>query len=226
MLKILWHTEESAGFTDLINTEWLLNEGNRNGVVHGVLGPRSGQGEAKCDIRVDGSKVDFDYTPYEDFNIKREILIGVMRVCFTSSERETVSQVLWMQKGDDKFEPCATTATLTVDECSNFDGLVAESSELTSEERCLRLATANKKPEQVKVITTVFKRNPDVVAEVLYRAAGVCGVCSLPAPFKRAGSGQPYLEVHHKVRLSDGGDDTVSNALAVCPNCHREAHYG
>ncbi|MGH8437576.1 MAG: HNH endonuclease [Pseudomonas sp.] len=33
-------------------------------------------------------------------------------------------------------------------------------------------------------------------------------------------------EVHHKVRLADGGLDTVENAIAVCPNCHRQAHFG
>jgi len=34
------------------------------------------------------------------------------------------------------------------------------------------------------------------------------------------------LEVHHKVPLAEGGDDTVENAIALCPNCHRHAHYG
>jgi 5-methylcytosine-specific restriction protein A len=26
--------------------------------------------------------------------------------------------------------------------------------------------------------------------------------------------------------LSDGGRDTVDNAVALCPNCHRECHHG
>ncbi|TOJ58505.1 hypothetical protein CGI36_22670 [Vibrio parahaemolyticus] len=26
--------------------------------------------------------------------------------------------------------------------------------------------------------------------------------------------------------LKDGGSDTVENVKALCPNCHREAHYG
>jgi 5-methylcytosine-specific restriction protein A len=34
------------------------------------------------------------------------------------------------------------------------------------------------------------------------------------------------LEVHHKIRLADGGFDTVENAIAVCPNCHRQCHHG
>jgi 5-methylcytosine-specific restriction protein A len=36
----------------------------------------------------------------------------------------------------------------------------------------------------------------------------------------------PYLEVHHIKRLADKGSDTTTNSIAVCPNCHRELHYG
>ena len=73
---------------------------------------------------------------------------------------------------------------------------------------------------------TVFKRNPDVIAEVLERASGKCEYCNKPAPFKRASDGTPYLEVHHEIFLSQGGDDSVDNAVALCPNCHKEAHFG
>lgn len=38
--------------------------------------------------------------------------------------------------------------------------------------------------------------------------------------------GSPYLEVHHVRRLADGGSDTTENAVALCPNCHMELHYG
>lgn len=96
----------------------------------------------------------------------------------------------------------------------------------SSAERQRRLKLAARRPASRQVTTTVFVRNQDVVAEVLIRAAGHCERCEAPAPFKRASSGQPYLEVHHRIRLADGGDDTVENALALCPNCHRKAHYG
>ena len=35
-----------------------------------------------------------------------------------------------------------------------------------------------------------------------------------------------YLEVHHLERPAEGGSDTLSNAVAACPSCHRELHYG
>ena len=35
----------------------------------------------------------------------------------------------------------------------------------------------------------------------------------------------PYLEVHHLTRLADGGADLPQNVIALCPTCHRKAHY-
>jgi 5-methylcytosine-specific restriction endonuclease McrA len=92
--------------------------------------------------------------------------------------------------------------------------------------RRARLAKAPKKPKSQTVTTTIFIRNADVVAEVLVRAKGRCEECGEPAPFVRARDGTPYLEVHHRKMLANGGEDTVSNAKAVCPNCHRRAHFG
>jgi predicted HNH restriction endonuclease len=80
-------------------------------------------------------------------------------------------------------------------------------------------------PESFEVMTRAFKRNPDVIAEVLIRADGVCEKCNQHAPLKRATVGTPFLEVHHIIRLADGGEDKVDNTIAVCPNCHRELHY-
>lgn len=103
---------------------------------------------------------------------------------------------------------------------------IKKSKGLSQEERDERLSKANKKPKEVNVTVKVFKRNPDVVVAVLERANGICERCGAPAPFMRASDATPYLEVHHKVRLADGGEDTVENAIAVCPNCHRELHFG
>lgn len=108
----------------------------------------------------------------------------------------------------------------------DFFNEIAQVSVLSKEERLKILATARKIPRVAKVTTTVFLRNPYVVVEVLERAHGVCESCKIPAPFLRHSDGSPYLEVHHKIRLADGGEDTVENALALCPNCHRKMHFG
>lgn len=97
---------------------------------------------------------------------------------------------------------------------------------LSQEERIRRLAEFPRRPERKLVTTTAFLRNPYVIAEVLTRARGTCERCDHPAPFLRVSDGTPYLEVHHIERLADGGEDTVENAIALCPNCHRKAHHG
>lgn len=88
-----------------------------------------------------------------------------------------------------------------------------------------RLKLANKVPESVQVVTTAYKRNPDVIVEVLLRSRWCCESCGKPAPFIRSSDLTPYLEVHHKIPLAEGGEDTVENAIAVCPNCHRAEHF-
>ena len=65
-----------------------------------------------------------------------------------------------------------------------------------------------------------------LLAEVLDRANGYCERCNKPSPFIRASNGTPYLEVHHIQPLSENGDDTIDNAIALCPNCHRQFHFG
>lgn len=96
----------------------------------------------------------------------------------------------------------------------------------SASKRQARLRVAAKRPVRVAALAFVYARNPDVVAEVLVRANGACELCSKPAPFRRAKDSSPYLEVHHKIKLADNGEDTVGNAIAVCPNCHRQAHFG
>lgn len=100
------------------------------------------------------------------------------------------------------------------------------SARLSKSQRQERLAAADPVPKPVMVVSRAYIRNQDVVREVLDRAAGHCEDCKDPAPFVRASDGTPYLEVHHIVMLSRGGLDTVDNALALCPNCHRKRHFG
>lgn len=89
-----------------------------------------------------------------------------------------------------------------------------------------RLDEAPKIPERIQVISVGFRRNADVIVAVLKRAHGVCERCGKNAPFIRRSDGTPFLEVHHRTPLANGGEDTVENALALCPNCHREVHHG
>lgn len=55
-------------------------------------------------------------------------------------------------------------------------------------------------------------------------AAGRCEYCDMHG-FVR-GDGAIYLETHHIVALHEGRPDTVANVICLCPNHHREAHFG
>jgi len=85
--------------------------------------------------------------------------------------------------------------------------------------------TGSKNPNKKTVNSTQISRDPDVHAWVLHKSNWICECCNKPSPFTKP-DGSKYLEVHHLKRLADGGSDTIKNAIAVCPNCHRELHYG
>ena len=91
-------------------------------------------------------------------------------------------------------------------------------------EKDLQAPQGNATPNRQVKESTSFNRDPKVVAWVLKNSDGICESCNEPAPFSKP-DGDFYLEVHHLRRLADGGSDTITNAVAVCPNCHRRLHY-
>lgn len=108
----------------------------------------------------------------------------------------------------------------------SFENQIKKIRQNPSQGRKPATPASSTQPERITVLSTQFKRDPWVVAKVLERAQGLCENCLQPAPFNRASNGEPFLEVHHKIMLSQGGEDTVDNAIAVCPNCHRKLHFG
>ena len=100
----------------------------------------------------------------------------------------------------------------------------------------LNIATSNLKnlkakpsgqlqPEKRQRASGNYNRNGDVKDYVLNSAKGVCECCMETAPFCKD-DGSPFLEIHHVHFLSEGGADTIENSVAVCPNCHKELHFG
>lgn len=88
----------------------------------------------------------------------------------------------------------------------------------------MREPAGSEQPEKVETIQGAFVRDPRVRAWVLATAKGFCEACANPGPFI-ADNGSPFLEVHHVKMLADGGPDKTTNAVALCPNCHRRFHY-
>lgn len=108
----------------------------------------------------------------------------------------------------------------------SFDKAVEKAIKTPKDERQKSITKWSVIPKTKAVVVNVYERNPYVVAEVLDRANGTCERCNAVAPFTRKRDGSLYLEAHHIMRLADGGEDTVNNVIALCPNCHRELHFG
>ena len=106
-----------------------------------------------------------------------------------------------------------------------FKNAVAEIFGLSYDELQAKIKNdATEPPQTIQVTVTRYVRNPQVVAERLYLAQGICGKCNHPAPFRKRSNNEPFLEVHHMIPLSKNGIDEVENTAALCPNCHREVH--
>ena len=69
-----------------------------------------------------------------------------------------------------------------------------------------------------------YVRDPEVRRQVIERANGRCEYCDMLG-FKRP-NGSHFVEAHHIIHLSKQGPDTLDNVIALCPNHHREAHFG
>ncbi|WP_291891674.1 HNH endonuclease signature motif containing protein [Maricaulis sp.] len=79
-------------------------------------------------------------------------------------------------------------------------------------------------PEKYENTVYAFKRDRAVRMRALELADGACRKCGAPG-FKMP-NGRRYLETHHIIPLSEGGPDDITNVIAICPNDHKEAHFG
>ena len=82
----------------------------------------------------------------------------------------------------------------------------------------------NQFPDRANVVVQVIKRDNQVRAHAIKRAKGKCEYCNVQG-FPTTNGGF-YLEAHHIIALCDSGRDTIDNVIALCPQHHREAHYG
>lgn len=86
------------------------------------------------------------------------------------------------------------------------------------------LSSSNEETTTIQRVTKAIKRSKAIKKYALKRANGICEACKENAPFVM-GNGDPYLEVHHLKKLSDGGPDHPEWVAAICANCHRRCHH-
>ena len=99
----------------------------------------------------------------------------------------------------------------------------SEAKSISDEELIKRIRKSDKIVSPKQVTRLDYERNEYVSEFAKRKAKGFCQLCENSAPFNDS-KGKPYLESHHVIWLSRGGDDSVENVIALCPNCHRKMH--
>ena len=94
---------------------------------------------------------------------------------------------------------------------------------LSDNEIQIRAKKACEKVGTRQSTVTHYQRNIYLSEFAKRRANGYCELCEKQAPFIN-NDGIPFLETHHIVWLSKGGQDSIQNTVALCPNCHRKMH--
>lgn len=96
--------------------------------------------------------------------------------------------------------------------------------------RILEKQAANADPKTRERISKYIERGP-VGQRVKALRGNKCQVCEAigrdPVPFRR-NDGSPYSEAHHVVPVAMllSGSLKAENIMVLCPNHHRQAHYG
>lgn len=78
-------------------------------------------------------------------------------------------------------------------------------------------------PKNISVLAKTYERDKILTKLIKSYRGGVCQICGFS--FKTKNS-EDYSECHHLEHLAKNGLDVSKNMLVLCPNHHRQAHYG
>ena len=104
-----------------------------------------------------------------------------------------------------------------------FDAKSKKAQRLSDEQIAKKAQDAKVSKGSRDVLSKQYHRDPWIAENAKRLAKGICQLCELPAPFLNKNK-KPYLEAHHIVWLANGGEDTIKNTVALCPNCHTKMH--
>ena len=163
---------------------------------------------------------------FEGFEHHGYVYRGIVRLAgtpFQKEERDKSGSIRKVWKFP--LELCSKQSYLEqklIDEEQAYKRAVAQRMSTTALRKKAKDASQYSKSSTREVISQVHERNELIREYSLRRADGVCELCHQDAPFKV--KDVPYLESHHIKWLSKGGEDSISNTAAVCPNCHKRLH--
>ncbi|MDE5966863.1 MAG: HNH endonuclease [Lachnospiraceae bacterium] len=125
----------------------------------------------------------------------------------------------------ERFKPELSEYIHKIDKIQTSDEELTKVIQKISMQELEKLARSSSKrnPEVREIKTKQYNRSVFVSAYTKRRAGKYCELCGEMAPFLDK-DGNPYLEIHHVVWLSNGGEDSINNTVALCPNCHKKMH--
>jgi len=88
-----------------------------------------------------------------------------------------------------------------------------------------KVQNINTTPTKISREINIYTRNNALRTLVKRRAQYSCEMPSCDYVGFEQENGERYIEVHHLIPLSQGGEDSLSNTVALCPTCHRKLHY-
>lgn len=211
--------------TDKVKKAYVVNSDQRKAIEAAGISPARTRPGTAFDITVlfDGSKQTIDCSYYYSRRSTKADRTPEARMGhgFISSWLQVGDLVVIGNIGSQLFAAKLHDAPKSSDETTNR--LISRLNEKNTFDRA---AKAVGKPQKKIVARDDFVRNPYVVAAAIMRSKGECEMPGCTCTLFHRDDGTPYLEVHHIVPLAEGGDDTLINAAALCPYCHRKLHHG
>jgi len=161
-------------------------------------------------------------------NLIDEVAVQILTDDPSDSGKEIVSADTNTSQDRSERDADANDTDSTGEDISNLGTIQTDSNDELRSLRDEALEDATDSPSKNIQNTSPresYSRSEKVKQFALERADGTCEGCGRPAPFNRK-NGEPYLEVHHVDELGEGGADHPDKVVALCPNCHRQIHYG
>ena len=135
---------------------------------------------------------------------------------------EKKARLVWMFPV--RLRPGGAIPVLTEEQARVIEDSHAQKArQLSDDDLRARAQKAKGKPATRTAQATAYVRDVAVSEYAKRLAKGKCDLCEMPAPFQNR-KNEHYLECHHIVWLAKGGEDTIANTVALCPNCHRKMH--
>ncbi|WP_323030740.1 HNH endonuclease signature motif containing protein [Brachymonas denitrificans] len=78
-------------------------------------------------------------------------------------------------------------------------------------------------PKNISALAKIYERDRVLTRLIKLIRGNKCQICGFSFKTK---SSEDYSECHHLEHLANGGLDVSKNMLVLCPNHHRQAHFG